>query len=124
MHTLSRLRRFFLTFATGGFPPFNSIYKKDLNTGKIDVYSNGPYRLYQEPVFIPRSLEAEEADGYLIALTMNYEEMISELVILDTRDMSKHLAMCRLPLKLRMGIHGSWVDDLDVDGHAEMPARA
>ncbi|KAJ3454744.1 hypothetical protein MRS44_013344 [Fusarium solani] len=107
----------------GGFPPFNSIYKKDLKTGKIDVYSNGPYRLYQEPVFIPRNLDAEEADGYLIGLTMNYEEMISELVILDTRDLSKHVALCRLPLKLRMGIHGSWVDDTDVDGHAEMPTK-
>lgn len=112
-----------LTCVTGGFPPFNSIYKKDLKTGKIDVYSNGPYRLYQEPVFIPRSLDAEEGDGYLIGLTMNYEEMISELVILDTQDLSKHVALCRLPLKLRMGIHGSWVDDTDVDDHAEMPNR-
>ncbi|OCT49459.1 Lignostilbene-alpha,beta-dioxygenase isozyme III [Cladophialophora carrionii] len=106
----------------GGFPPFNAIYKKDLQTGKLETYYNGPYRLFQEPVFIPRHVKSPEGDGYLVALTMNYEDMISELVILDTQDLSKHVAMCRLPLRLRMGIHGNWVDDTDVDMHPEYPA--
>lgn len=37
---------------TGGLLPFNSIYKKDLQTGVLDVYWNGNYRLYQEPVSV------------------------------------------------------------------------
>jgi carotenoid cleavage dioxygenase len=105
----------------GGFPPFNAIYKKDLETGKLETYYNGPHRLFQEPVFIPRSVEAGEGDGYLICLTLNYDEMVSELVIVDTKDITKHVALCRLPIRLRMGIHGNWVDDADVDGHAEKP---
>ncbi|KAF9874376.1 Carotenoid oxygenase [Colletotrichum karsti] len=106
----------------GGFPPFNSVYKVNLETGKVQTYWNGNYRLYQEPVFVPRHLDAPEGDGYLIGLIMNYDEMISELVILDTKDLSNHVAICRLPIRLRMGIHGNWVDDTDIDGHAQATA--
>lgn len=93
------------------------MYRFDLQTKQLDLYYGGDKRLYQEPVFIPRHTDAREGDGWLVALTMNYDEMISELVILDTNDMSKHVALCRMPIRLRMGIHGNWVDDTDVDGH-------
>lgn len=73
-------------------------------------------------MFIPRGVDAPEGDGYLVGLSMNYAEMVSELVILDTQDLSKHVALCRLPIRLRMGIHGNWVDDTDVDGHAQSSA--
>ena len=52
-----------------------------------------------------------------MALLNNYEEMTSELVILDTRDISKELALVKLPVRLRAGLHGNWVDRSDVDGH-------
>lgn len=56
-------------------------------------------------------------------LANNYEDMTSELIIIDTSDFSNHVALVKLPLRLRMGIHGNWVDDSDVDGHP-LPARS
>lgn len=93
------------------------MYKYDTSTKKTEFYFPGDYKLFQEPVFIPRNADASEGDGWLLALLNNYEDMTSELTIVDTNDMSKHVALIKLPLRLRMGIHGNWVDDADVDGH-------
>jgi carotenoid cleavage dioxygenase-like enzyme len=37
-------------------------------------------------VFIPHKAANEESSGYVMALSNNYEEMISELVVLDTKN--------------------------------------
>lgn len=52
-----------------------------------------------------------------MCLLNNYAEMASELVILDTKDISKEVALIKLPIRLRTGLHGNWVDDDDIDGH-------
>jgi carotenoid cleavage dioxygenase-like enzyme len=52
-----------------------------------------------------------------MALLSNYEEMISELVVLDTKNFSACRALVKLPMNLRPGLHGNWVDAGDVDGH-------
>ncbi|KAK5043485.1 hypothetical protein LTR84_011954 [Exophiala bonariae] len=44
----------FLSTRVGGFTPFNSIFKYDVETTKLVTYSDGPHRLYQGPDFIPR----------------------------------------------------------------------
>ena len=66
---------------------------------------------------IPRTKDADEGDGYVMALLNNYAEMTSELVILDTKDLTKQVALVKLPVRLRTGLHGNWVDDEDTDGH-------
>jgi carotenoid cleavage dioxygenase-like enzyme len=101
----------------GGFPPYNALAKIDVATGKHEVFFPGPRYLVQECVFIPRKGSEEEGDGYLMALLNNYEEMISELVVLDTKRFSQRLALVKLPMSLRPGLHGNWVDAGDVDGH-------
>ncbi|RSL54661.1 hypothetical protein CEP53_007365 [Fusarium sp. AF-6] len=112
----------------GGVPYLNTIFKYDHKTGKLEKYSNGPHRFFQEPQFIPRSPTAAEGDGYLVALVNNLEEMSSELVIIDCNDFTNHVALARLPVRLRAGFHGSWVDDGDIDGRPipaakELPVR-
>lgn len=56
----------------------------------------------QECVFVPRKGTEEEGDGYVMALLNSYKEMTNELA---------------LPMSLRAGLHGKWVDAGDVDGH-------
>lgn len=56
-------------------------------------------------MFIPRKGSEDEGDGYVMALLNNYEKMISELVVLDTKDFSKRLTLVKLPLSLRAGLH-------------------
>ncbi|KAF7934096.1 uncharacterized protein EAE97_008456 [Botrytis byssoidea] len=101
----------------GGHPLYNSIGLYDTKTRKYEKYFAGPHKLCQEPVFIPRDKGAKKCDGFVMALLNNYAEMTSELVILDTADMSKHVALVKLPIRLRTGLHGNCVDSADADGH-------
>jgi carotenoid cleavage dioxygenase len=101
----------------GGHPVYNSLAKFDIERGTCEVFFPGRRHLVQECIFIPRKESVEEADGYVMALVNNYEEMKSELVILDTKNFSQALALVKLPLSLRQGLHGNWVDSADADGH-------
>jgi carotenoid cleavage dioxygenase len=101
----------------GGHPLSNGYGYYNNVTKEVNKYFAGPRKMCQEPVFIPRSTDAPEGDGYLMALLNNYEEMCSELVILDTADLAKEIALVKLPVRLRPGLHGNWVDAADLDGH-------
>ncbi|KAJ5654905.1 carotenoid oxygenase 1 [Penicillium lividum] len=98
----------------GGYPPFNGIGFLDSDTGKVEQYFAGPRKFTQEVVFCPRSQDAPEGDGWLIFLQSNFDTMQSELAIVDTKDMSQTVALIKLPIRLRTGLHGNWVDDADV----------
>lgn len=98
----------------GGHAPYNALGHLKVQTGQYDKYCPGTKHLVQEPVFIPRSDSAEEGDGWLMALVNNYGLMSSELHIVDTRDFSKAQAIVYLPIRLRAGLHGNWVDKQDL----------
>ncbi|KAH8904646.1 carotenoid oxygenase [Coniochaeta sp. PMI_546] len=99
----------------GGYPLYNSLGHLDIETGRTEVYFPGPTHMVQEPVFIPRRGSMDEGDGYLLALVNNYASMSSELHLLDTRDFTQALAKVLLPLRLRHGLHGNWVDAADIN---------
>jgi carotenoid cleavage dioxygenase-like enzyme len=102
----------------GGYPPYNGIGCLDNKTGKVDKYFAGPRKFTQEQVFIPRSQDAQEGDGWSLFLQNNFESMASELAIVDTKDLSKVVALIKLPIRLRAGLHGNWVDAADFkNGH-------
>lgn len=94
----------------GGHPLYNSLGHLDHETGKLEVYFPGPTHMVQEPVFVPRSTDAPEGDGFLVVLVSNYATMSSELHIVDTQDFSSAKAIVLLNLRLRAGLHGNWVD--------------
>lgn len=98
----------------GGFPPYNSLGHFNLKTKVFEKYFPGPKHFTQEPAFVPRHDSADEGDGHLLALVNNYETMSSELHIVDTRDFSKAQAVVYLPVRLRAGLHGNWVDGRDL----------
>lgn len=101
----------------GGHPLANGLGHYNARTNKYVKYFAGPKKLTQECVFVPRKETAEEGDGYILVLLNNYEEMCSELVVIDTKDFSKEVALVKLPIRLRQGLHGNWVDAADADGH-------
>jgi carotenoid cleavage dioxygenase len=102
----------------GGYPLYNCLAHLDNVTGKTEVYFPGKMHMVQEPVFIPRrGVEEEEeveGDGFLLVLVNNYESMGSELHLIDTRDFTRARAVVLLPVRLRPGLHGNWVDALEV----------
>ncbi|MEL1249098.1 carotenoid oxygenase family protein [Aurantiacibacter gilvus] len=102
----------YLPFAgdAGGRRPVNSLGKFDLAGGTVESMFAGPEYGLAEVAFAPRSPDAAEADGWVMALATNYETMKSELVIGDTRDLAAGpVAKVRLPFKAPGQVHGNWV---------------
>ncbi|OAL44810.1 carotenoid oxygenase [Pyrenochaeta sp. DS3sAY3a] len=99
----------------GGHPPYNSIGQLNYSSKEVKTYFPGHTHLVQEPIFVPRKGEsATEGDGWVIVLVNNYASMASELHIVDTRDFQSPAAVIELPIRLRAGLHGNWVDGQDV----------
>ncbi|MFM1887195.1 MAG: hypothetical protein RL026_2352 [Pseudomonadota bacterium] len=66
--------------------------------------------LSQEPVFVPRTPEAPEGDGYIVSVVNRVRENLAELHVLDTRDFEgAPVARVRLPFNLPMSFHGCFV---------------
>ncbi|KAH9826838.1 lignostilbene alpha,beta-dioxygenase I [Teratosphaeria destructans] len=64
----------------------------------------------QEPVFVPRSADAEEGDGWVLAMVERRREGRCEVVVLDSRTFGEGpVARVRLPLRVRAQVHGNWV---------------
>ena len=104
---------------TGGL--FNCLGHFNWETGKQDIWFAGPTSTVQEPVFIPRSKVAEEGDGYLMGLVNRLDEMRNDLVILDTKVGFERgpIAVIRLPLKLKIGLHGNFVPYDEIEAWRE-----
>lgn len=98
----------------GGFAPYNALAHYDFGFTTSNIYFPCREHIVQEPVFVPRSKDAHEGDGFVMALVNNYRAMTSELHIIDTREFSKAVAIVELPLRLRAGLRGNWVDAADM----------
>ncbi|HWK41836.1 MAG TPA: carotenoid oxygenase family protein [Croceibacterium sp.] len=87
-----------------------------MGVGQID-WESGEVMLHaieagaaQEPLFVPRSADSPEGDGYVLAVVDRFAERRSDLVILDGNDVSRPaLATVKLPFALPMAFHGSWM---------------
>lgn len=103
-----------LTTDTNGRPVpvlFNQLSHFDLERNTRQDWYPGPAATFQDPVFVPRSTDADEGDGYLIALLNMPLERRSELVILESlRLEAGPVARISLPLRMRLGIHSTWID--------------
>lgn len=82
----------------------------------IRLKCSGPGNKVQECVFIPRNATAAEGDGYIMAMVNRGDLAATELVILDTSNFTgTPTAVVRLPLVLKAGIHGNWVEAVRLD---------
>lgn len=99
----------------GGHPPYNALGHLDHNSNTIHRYFPGRTHLAQEPIFIPRKgTDTAEGDGWVVVLVNNYASMASELHVVDTRKFEEPQAIIDLPIRLRAGLHGNWVDAQEV----------
>jgi carotenoid cleavage dioxygenase len=88
---------------------FNCYGHFNWRTNSREIWWAGPTSTVQEPVFIPRTGDAAEGDGFLMGLVNRLDEMRNDLVILDTALGLSPVAIIRLPMKLRVGLHGNFV---------------
>ncbi|MBI3302120.1 MAG: carotenoid oxygenase family protein [Deltaproteobacteria bacterium] len=91
----------------GGF--FNAIVHYDHKAGGRRVHDLGPTSFTSEPVFVPRSPQAPEGEGFLLTVIYRHEEQRSDLLILDAANVEgKPLATVKLPHRVPYGFHGNW----------------
>lgn len=91
-------------------PPFTCIGHFDADTGKRDYYYAGPRSAPEEPIFVPRSADAEEGDGWIMTVVGRYDENRSDFVILDARNLSAGpVATVRMPCRIHEGFHAIWM---------------
>jgi carotenoid cleavage dioxygenase len=86
---------------------------------KRTFFDPGPNSTVEEPIFIPRSDDAPEGDGWIIGMVQRMDVNRSDLVVLDTLDFSRPVAIIQLPFRTKNQIHGNWLDAKSFAGHQE-----
>ncbi|CAI7581841.1 unnamed protein product [Penicillium pancosmium] len=68
-----------------------------------------------EPTLIPKE-GGTEGEGWIIALFNHLDKLRNDIVILDALNVAAGpVAAIHLPFKLRLGLHGNFVDQRDID---------
>lgn len=103
-----------LPAADNAFVGHAPIYRYDLETGERQAHDFGPGRVPGEFVFVPRSADAPEGDGWVMGYVIDAPSETTDLVILDASDMSKSpVAAIHIPHRIPPGFHGNWLPDAD-----------
>ena len=96
----------------GDSPSFNGLAGIDLKTGKRQSYAMADGDAVAEPIFVPRSPDAEEGDGWLLTVAYRGNEQRSDLLIFEAQALSDGpIAEARLSSRVPFGFHGNWRSD-------------
>jgi carotenoid cleavage dioxygenase-like enzyme len=96
----------------GDLPRTAVLRRYDLDTGNSIAKDFGDRYMPGEPVFIPKSAESAEDDGWVLAFRYDRERDRSDLVVLDANDFGGDpIGVVQLPGRVPCGLHGSWVAD-------------
>lgn len=86
------------------------IIRHDLKTGDRQTHDFGPGKVPGEFVFVPRSADAPEGDGWIMGYVIDAAAETTDLVILDASDMAKPpVAAVHIPHRVPPGFHGNWL---------------
>jgi carotenoid cleavage dioxygenase len=104
---------FAMALPNGGDPHFLSqtkLYRHDMQTGARQVHDFGPGRIPGEFVFVPRTTDAPEGDGWLMGYVVDTNTETTDLVILDALNFEGAAqAVVHIPHRIPPGFHGNWV---------------
>jgi all-trans-8'-apo-beta-carotenal 15,15'-oxygenase len=107
--TASAHRYAYMAGRVDGEQPFGSILKVDHETGALARHDFEAGHVGGEPIFVPRSADAAEDDGYLLSVVYSAAEHRSRLVVLDARDLeSDAVAVAHLRHHVPLGFHGTF----------------
>lgn len=89
---------------------FNAVLHIDLSTRTLRSRILGESSYINEPIFIPRSADAAEGDGYLLTTVFHADSGNSELLLLDATDIAgAPVAIIPTRQRVPFGFHGTWV---------------
>ncbi|MBS0474492.1 MAG: carotenoid oxygenase family protein [Proteobacteria bacterium] len=88
------------------------IYRYDMQTGERQTHDFGPGKVAGEFVFVPRSADAGEGEGWVMGYVIDTASDTTDLVILDAADMTlPPIAAIHIPHRVPPGFHGNWLPD-------------
>ena len=88
------------------------LLRHDLERGTTTRHRFGAGRASGEGVFVPRSDDAAEDDGWVMSFVHDAGTDRSDLVILDARNFDgEPVATVHLPQRVPYGFHGNWIPD-------------
>ena len=97
--------------SSGGLE-FGPLLRYDAGTGTSVLHDYGPGRTSMEAVFVPRTPDAAEDDGWVMSVVYDAAEDASQLVLLNGQDFTGEPACTiQLPDRVPFGFHGNWVAD-------------
>lgn len=86
------------------------LFKHDLESGTTQSRDMGAGRYPGEFVFIPRSADSPEDDGWLMGLVIDAASERTELQILNAADFTgTPQAVIAIPHRIPPGFHGNWI---------------
>lgn len=93
---------------------FGPLLRHDLVDHVDEVHDYGPGRSSMEAVFVPRSADAAEDDGWVMSVVHDATDGRSQLVLLNGQDFTGEPACTiQLPNRVPFGFHGNWIADRD-----------
>ncbi len=93
----------------GAVDGFGSVLRYDMRDGGCEAHELADGASTGEPIFVPRSADAPEGQGYLLSVVYRPQERRSDLLILDAENVgSEPLATVRMPHRVPAGFHGNW----------------
>ena len=106
---LGSKHRFGYTVAAG-LLEYGGLLKHDLVAGTVEEHDLGAARASQEAVFVPKSADAAEDEGWVMAYVHDSNRNAADVVIIDAQDFTAPpLATIHLPVRVPFGFHGNWV---------------
>ena len=87
---------------------YNTVGHFDHSSGEVQRYSCGQ-AMTSEALFVPKSKDAAEGEGYLLTVTIDFETRNSSLCIFDAMNVAAGpLAKAHLSHRVPPGFHGTW----------------
>lgn len=95
-----------------GWFPFKQIVKLNCDTLQSLVYDAGDDHVVSEPMFVPRSNQKSDDDGFLLSIVHDATNEITKLVVWDSRQFENGpIAECVIGDLIPWCVHGSFYPD-------------
>ena len=89
----------------------NALARLDHRAGGHVLHAFAAEDEVSEPVFVPRTPDAAEGDGWLLALHWSAARDLSDLVVFEAQALADGpIAIVQLPCRVPAGFHGNWVE--------------
>jgi carotenoid cleavage dioxygenase-like enzyme len=97
-------------FVRPPWPMANSYVRFDVEAKKQTLLRLAGHQSLGECVFVPRTQDSAEGEGYLLGVADDYADGTSFLIIADAQHLERGpIAKARLPYRAAPQVHGCWV---------------